>query len=114
MKPDPKVIEYIEQYPPEFQAILFRLRELIYLVVPDAAEAIKWSAATFSYQKKSVCYLAGFTNHVTFAFHNGTMLNDPDGILLGTGKFMRYMKFRSPKDIDEEQMKIWILEGFYT
>ncbi len=113
MKPDPQVIEYIEQFSPEFLCILFRLRELIYQVVPDATEAIKWRSPTFSYQKKPVCYIAGFTQHVTFAFYDGTMLNDPDGLLLGTGKYMRYIKFKSPDDIDEEQMNIWIMDGFY-
>ncbi|MFC2115760.1 DUF1801 domain-containing protein [Bacteroidota bacterium] len=114
MKPDPQVTEYIEQFSPEFQEILFRLRELIYQVVPDAEEAIKWRAPSFSYHRKPVCYFAGFTHHVTFAFHNGTMLNDPDGLLLGTGKYLKYIKLKSPGEINEEQIKIWILEGFYT
>jgi len=90
------------------------LRELVFIVVPDASEAIKWSSPTFSYRNKPVCYIKGLTKHVTFAFHNGTMLNDPDSVLLGTGKYLRFVRFGSLEEIDEEQMKIWILEGFYT
>lgn len=114
MKPDPEVIEYIEQVPSRYRSILYRLRDLLYGVVPGASEAVKWGVPSFSYRGKVVCYIAAFKNHVTFAFYNGIMLNDPEGRLLGTGKWMRYLKFRSPEDIDEEQMKIWILEGFYT
>jgi hypothetical protein len=114
MKPDPAVVEYIEQFPPELRAVMFRLRELIYEVVPDASEAIKWRSATFSYGHKPVCYIAGLTRHVTFAFHNGLMLRDPDGLLSGTGKYLRFIRFRSVGDVDEEQVRIWILEGFYT
>ena len=114
MNPDPKVTEYIEQFSPEFRKILFRLRELILHVAPDAEEAIKWRAPTFGYYRKPVCYIAGFNHHVTFAFYDGTMLNDPEGLLRGTGKYMRYIKFKSLEEMDEQQIRIWIMEGFYT
>ena len=51
---------------------------------------------------------------MTLAFHNGTMLNDSGGLLLGTGKYLRFIRYKSPGEIDEEQVRIWILEGFYT
>lgn len=114
MKPDPEVKEYIEQFPPEFRAILYRLRELIFEVVPEAEEAIKWRMPTFSYLKKQICYIAGFKNHVTFAFHDGTMIKDPGGMFQGSGKYMRFVRYKSLEDMDEERIKIWILEGFYS
>jgi len=114
MKPDQKVIEYIGQFPPELREVMFSLRDYIQQVVPDCTEAVKWRSATFSYGKKPVCYIAGFMNHVTFAFHNGLMLRDPDGLLSGTGKYLRFIRYKSLEEIDVEQVKIWILEGFYT
>jgi hypothetical protein len=114
MKPDPKVIAYIEQFPSELRSVMFQLRGYIHEIVPDATEAIKWRSATFSYGNKPVCYIAGLKNHVTLAFHNGLMLRDPDGLLSGTGKYLRYIRFRSIGEIDEDQVRIWILEGFYV
>ena len=114
MDPDQRVNEYIEQFSPEFQKMIFHLRNLVFQIVPEATEAIKWNALTFSFHKKPICYVAGFTHHVTFAFHNGTMLRDPGGILMGSGKFLRYIKYISADEIDTEQVSIWILEGFYT
>ena len=113
MKADPEVEEYIARYPDELVEIMIRLRDLIYKVVPEAAEGIKWSMPHFSLER-TVCYIGGFKSHVTLAFHDGRMLNDPDRILLGTGKKMKYLKFRNMDDIDEEMLKRWILEGFYT
>ena len=113
MKSDPEVEKYIAQYPDEFVNIMLRLRGLIYEVVPEATEAIKWNMPHFSLGRP-VCYIAGFKRPVTLAFHDGRMLNDPDGILLGTGKKMKYLKFGNLNDIDEELLKPWILEGFYT
>jgi len=113
MEPDPYVIEYIDQYDTVFREILLRLRTLIFEVVPDATEDIKWGVPTFSLHRV-ICYIAGFKHHVTFAFYNGKMLKDPDGLLLGSGKHMKYMKFRSLDELDEERLRLWILEGFYT
>ncbi len=113
MKSDPEVQEYVDQFDPVLRDILVRLRELIYEVVPDATEDIKWRVPTFSLQK-TVCYIAGFKNHVTLAFHDGKMLKDPDGLLRGTGKHLKYMTFKSIDDLDEERLRLWILQGFYT
>lgn len=116
MKPDSEVEEYIDQFDPVFRDILLRLRALIYEVVPDATEAIKWHMPTFSLHK-SVCYIAGFKHHVTFAFFDGKMLKDPDGLLLGTGKHMKYLKFKNLNELDEERLRLlrlWILEAFYS
>ena len=113
MRSDPEVEEYIDDFDPVLRDILIRLREIIYQVVPDATEAIKWSVPTFRLQK-NICYIAGFKNHVTLAFHDGKMLKDPDGLLLGTGKHMKYLKFKSTDELDEDRLRKWILEGFYT
>jgi hypothetical protein len=111
---DPEVDEYILQFPDEFVEIMMRLRELIHQVVPETSEAIKWSRPHFSMGCHPVCYIGGFKKHVTLAFHDGRMLNDPDKILLGTGKKMKYLKFRSVDELDEEKLRKWIVEGFYT
>ena len=111
---DPEVEEYILQFPDEFVEIMMRLRELIHQVVPETGEAIKWSRPHYSMGRRPVCYIGGFQKHVTLAFHDGRMLNDPDKILLGSGKQMKYLKFRSMDDLDEEKLRKWIVEGFYT
>ena len=113
MKPDPDVKEYIDQFDPVFRNILLRLREIIYEVVPDATEKIKWHVPTFSMQKP-ICYIAGFRHHVTFAFYDGRMLKDPDRLLLGSGKHMKYLTFKSLEELDEDMLRLWILQGFYT
>jgi hypothetical protein len=113
MKPDSAVEEYIDQFDPAFRDIMLRLRELIYEVVPDATEDIKWHVPTFSLHK-TICYIAGFKHHVTLGFYDGKMLKDPDGLLGGTGKHMKYVKFKSMDQLDEDRLRLWILESFYA
>ena len=113
MIPNPEVEAYINHFDAPLGDIIVRLRELIYEVVPEATEEIKWGVPTFNL-KKTVCYIAGFKQHVTFAFYDGKMLKDPDGLLRGTGKHMKYTKFKSLQDLDEKRLRLWILQGFYT
>jgi len=112
MKDDPEVTDYIQSAPNPFREIMLRLRELVSEVVPDAEEAIKWGTPVFS-KVKNICYMAVFRKHVTFAFYDGRMLKDPEGILQGTGKMMKHIKLKTLDDIDQEQIKKWIIEGFY-
>ena len=109
---DPAVVTYIQSAPEHFRLVMLKIRELIYEIVPDATEAIKWSTPVFS-RRDNICSLSTYKNHVTFAFFNGLMLHDPNGELLGSGDKMRHIKLRSLDELDEDQVKKWILEGFY-
>jgi hypothetical protein len=42
-----------------------------------------------------------FTTHVNVGFFRGAEIADPDGLLEGTGKFMRHVKLRPGTPIDE-------------
>ena len=45
-------------------------------------------------------YVNAFTAHVNIGFFRGAELPDPAGLLEGTGKHMRHVKFRPAGDID--------------
>jgi len=112
MKGNQKVTDYINSAQSPFKEVMHKIRELIFELVPDAEEAIKWGTPVYS-RIKNICYMAAFNKHVTFAFYNGRMLKDPYKVLEGTGKMMKYIKLKKIDDIDQEQIKKWILEGFY-
>ena len=42
----------------------------------------------------------GYKAHVSFEFSHGARLNDPDGMLEGSGKARRHLKLRSVADIE--------------
>ena len=47
-------------------------------------------------------YTNAFTAHVNVGFFRGAQLEDPDGILEGTGKFMRHVKIFPQIEVDEQ------------
>jgi hypothetical protein len=46
------------------------------------------------------CYINVFRNHVNVGFYGGAELADPDGLLEGSGKFMRHVKLQVDAPID--------------
>jgi uncharacterized protein YdhG (YjbR/CyaY superfamily) len=57
--------EYIASFPPDVQAILQKIREVIREEVPEATEAIKYAIPTFIYHGNLV-HFAAFRKHIGF------------------------------------------------
>ena len=49
-------------------------------------------------------YVNAFTNHVNVGFFRGAELADPDGLMEGTGRFMRHVKLKPSVDVDEDAL----------
>ena len=49
-------------------------------------------------------YVNAFTAHVNVGFFHGAELPDPNGLLEGTGKFMRHVKLRPEGGVDAEAL----------
>lgn len=74
------------------------LRELILTVAPEVTEEIKWGRPCYSNARGLVCYLHHTKSYATLGFYKGAELDDPEGLLEGTGKTMRHVKVRSLGD----------------
>jgi hypothetical protein len=57
-------------------------------------------------------YVNVFTAHINVGFFQGTELSDPDGLLEGSGKFMRHVKIRPGGTIDEAALTKLIGEAY--
>lgn len=68
------------------QPILDHLRECVHLACPEVSEEFKWSFPNFTYKGKILCSMAAFKEHVAFGFWLGSIMDDPNGILVPTGE----------------------------
>jgi len=96
-----KVNAWFDAIDPTQRSILVALRGLIFAVVPEATEELKWSRPCYANARGMFCYLYSTKAYATLGFQNGAALDDPEGLLEGTGKGMRHIKFtggRSPND----------------
>ncbi len=49
-------------------------------------------------------YVNAFRAHVNVGFFRGAELADPEGLLVGTGRFMRHVKLRPDLDVDDRAL----------
>ncbi len=87
------------------QPVVAGLRALVKAAAPDVTEATNpWGVPTFEFSGP-MCYFMVNKNHVTFGFYRGTSLDDPKGLLEGTGKNLRHVKVRKVEDLRREGLR---------
>jgi hypothetical protein len=89
---------------PEVQEIAELLRALVFERMPDAVEWIDTGNGLGAYgteRKMSAILFAIIPHraHVNLQLADGAQLEDPDGLVEGTGKRIRHVKFRSLEDV---------------
>lgn len=96
---------YVKDENPELRKVVRGLKNLLKQTVPGTRETINaWGIPTFE-QKDPFCFYMVGKNHVTFGFHYGTSLEDPQKLLEGTGKNIRHVKLRSLEDLEQKDLK---------
>jgi hypothetical protein len=85
------VEEFTRKLDPERRKVAVELRALINKAAPQAEETVAWGYPWWKLNGwLCTVYTAG--DHINFGFSRGAELDDPDGMLEGTGKGMRHIK----------------------
>ena len=79
----------------------------------DVRELLHDGHPTACVADAAFAYVNAFTAHVNVGFFRGAELADPDGLLEGTGKFMRQVKLGSGHDVDARAL-MQLIENAYT
>jgi len=80
------------------------LRQLVLEAVPEATERLKWAQPVYE-SNGPFCYIKAFKRHINFGFWWGSAIDDPLGLLQGSGEKMRHIKVTSLADIDPRVFK---------
>lgn len=92
----------------EINPIALSLRKLIHRTVPDVVEQIKQGTPVFD-KNGIICALRSGKDFIALQFYEiGTNLDDPQGILEGSGKKMRHVKVHSLKEVRTNLFTAWI------
>lgn len=94
------VDEYIDGLQPKVRDLVMELRSIVRETVPEATESIKWKMPVYEH-KKLLCFIAGHKTYASLGFYRGSQLADPEGLLEGSGKVIRYTHVRELADIQE-------------
>ena len=98
--------EILAGHSTEVLAIAARLRQLIRQVEPDVTEAGYPGWRLIGYRHQGYFgFIAPHPDHVRLGFEHGVRLPDPDGLLQGTGKQVRYIRLGRARDIPVRTVK---------
>jgi hypothetical protein len=79
----------------------------------DVRELLPDGHPTACVDDAAFAYVNAFTAHVNVGFFRGADIADPEGLLEGTGKFMRHVKLRPERDVDATALKK-LIQTAYT
>ncbi len=113
---------------PDFQNLLLHkeqevihlftdLREFILELYPDSNELLYHThalSAVFSISEKlgdAFCHIPIYSEHLNLGFNKGTLLDDPNKLLKGTGKLIRHIEIKKPDDYRNAEVKELIEES---
>ncbi len=92
---------YLADQPPKNRTIIRALRKFVKRVAPELQESVKWGNGCWLNGKAPVAYVYSDEGFVQFGFVRGSSLRDPRGLLEGQAQYVRHIKVRAVKDIDE-------------
>ncbi len=105
---DPAVEAWMREHTGELGAIAQRRFAIMRDCGDDVRELLHDGHPTACINDAAFAYVNVFKVHVNVGFFRGAEIADPDGLLEGTGKFMRHVKLRPGYDVDASAMKTLI------
>ena len=87
MSHEPRIDAYIARAPDFAKPILAKIRERVHVAVPEAEEAMKWSAPSFTLNGKILLVMASFKAHAALNFWRGQEIGDGSAKAGAMGQF---------------------------
>lgn len=90
------------------------LRAFLLEIHPDSNELLYHTHALtslFSISEKmsdAFCMIPIYSKHLNLGFNKGTLLEDPNALLQGTGKYIRHIPIKTPDDYRNNEVKALI------
>jgi hypothetical protein len=94
----------MREHPGELGAIAKRWFEVVRSCGDDVRELLHDGHPTACLSGAGFAYVNAFKAHVNVGFFRGAELADPEGLLEGTGRFMRHVKLRPSEDVDAKAL----------
>jgi hypothetical protein len=114
-KPPAELIEFLKPYDRAIQKLALDLRALVLDEMAPCHENIydAYSAVAIGYGptdrlSDGVFHIAVYGKGVNLGFNHGATLDDPEGILEGTGKQVRHIKIRTPSDLKRPELQAYV------
>ena len=105
VKREPSIEGWMREHSGVLGAIAQHWFEVMRACGDDVRELLHDGHPTACVGDAAFGYVNAFTAHVNVGFFLGAELPDPSGLLEGTGRFMRHVKLRPDRKVNDEALK---------
>jgi len=113
VKRDPAIEVWMHEHAGELGVIAQRWFEVMRDCGDDVQELLHDGHPTACVGDAAFAYVNAFKAHVNVGFFRGAEIADPEGLLEGTGKFMRHVKLGPERAVDATAL-MKLVEAAYT
>ena len=113
--PRREYLEFLSAYEPGITALALAVRSLVLAEAPGAMELIydAYNAVATGYSftgrpGDAFVHIAADAHWVNLGFNRGAELNDPDGILQGSGRQVRHIRISEPADLRKPAVRSFV------
>lgn len=103
-KRDPRIDGWFRTHPELLRGIARDWFSVMRACGGDVRETLHDGFPTACVGHTAFAHVATYSAHVNVAFFQGASLADPAGILEGSGRFMRHVKVKPGKALDEQAL----------
>ena len=109
---DPAVEEWFDTRPGKLGSIARKWFDVMRSQGNDVRELLHDHHPTACVGEVAFGYVNAFSSHVNVGFFRGTEIDDPAGLLEGTGKYMRHVKLSPDRDVDVAGLETLIRSAY--
>lgn len=113
--PPRELLKFLKPYDKTTRDLALALRAVLLDEIAPCFENIydAYSAVAIGYGPSEklgdgIFHIAVYTKGANLGFNDGATLDDPKGILEGTGNRIRHIKIRKPEDLERPELRAYI------
>jgi Domain of unknown function (DU1801) len=113
--PTKELIGFLESYDQSVRELALALREFVleevspcHEYIYDAYNAVAMGFGPTERLKDGICHIAVYAKHVNLGFNRGATLDDPEGLLVGSGKWTRHITISGIADLARPEIRVYL------
>jgi len=106
-----KFLENLNLIDHEKFEILSEMREILFNVYPNSNEKIMYGGIIFFLNNEMFSGLMVNKGHITMEFSKGFLMDDPNNLLEGKGKYRRHLKIKVKEDILNKKTDFFVRQA---
>jgi uncharacterized protein YdhG (YjbR/CyaY superfamily) len=95
---------------PQHRAVVEKIRQLMSELAPEAAEVLTYGILGWKMQR-IIAVVSPTKKDITLAFSRGASFEDKYGLLMGTGRVSKNIKFKDAKEVKKTVLAYYVKQA---